>query len=412
MGWWLSGGRTRLEGRHVLGVEQRPLDSALRNSGEGVAAAPGDAGCGGHGADAAGRLGVALRAESAACYRRLFEGAESERPHYLMRPAPQVAQPAPAVEFLLFPATTNLLDHRDDEETAWTAWDRACRQGLGPHRHPFRISSVVPLAWDGLATRAGAEAAGFCVGKPPLAGRNRGNAVPARIPRPAQAAAPGQADRGTDSGRHRPGGPAPGLPLAGPDTDPLWAARRYWLELGRAVPCEPWQGRRLDLVRYSGSQKAEVELRGVAGSLALPVGPGPLSPLLAAAAWIHIGKGTVMGLGQIRITACDRDRAGSSSGNTIPNTTALIGAPDFPSEWAGSGLTSLKRQRRAFKNCLSFNAFRLRFRLVAVVGRKRAHKPEAQAKGVQKCLLFNALRLHFRLVASDFPGIVCILDGD
>ena len=66
------------------------------------------------------------------------------------------------------------------------------------------------------------------------------------------------------------------------------------------------QGRRLDLVRYSGSQKAELELRGVAGSLALPVGPGPLSPLLAAAVWIHLGKGTVMGLGQIKITACDR----------------------------------------------------------------------------------------------------------
>jgi len=30
VGRWLSGGRTRLEGRHVLGVEQRQLDSALR----------------------------------------------------------------------------------------------------------------------------------------------------------------------------------------------------------------------------------------------------------------------------------------------------------------------------------------------------------------------------------------------
>jgi hypothetical protein len=27
-----------------------------------------------------------------------------------------------------------------------------------------------------------------------------------------------------------------------------------------------------------------------------------------------------------------------------------IGAPDLPSEWAGSGLTSLKRKRRAFEN--------------------------------------------------------------
>lgn len=93
-----------------------------------------------------GVWGAALRAESEACYCRLFEGAELQRPRYLMRPAPQVAQPAPAVEFLLFPATTNLLDDRDDEEIAWTAWDRACRQGLGPHRQPFRISSAVPLA--------------------------------------------------------------------------------------------------------------------------------------------------------------------------------------------------------------------------------------------------------------------------
>src|SRR5208337_4033257 len=45
-------------------------------------------------------------------------------------------------------------------------------------------------------------------------------------------------------------------------------------------------------------------------------------------------------------------------------------------------------------------------------GQNRAHKPEAQAKGVRKCISLNALRLRFRLVASDFPGIVCILDSD
>ena len=55
-----------------------------------------------------------------------------------------------------------------------------------------------------------------------------------------------------------------------------------------------------------------------------------------------------------------------------------IGAPDFPSESARTRLTSLKRKRNVFEKCLSFDAFRLRF----------------------------------RLVASDFPGIVCILDGD
>ncbi len=45
-------------------------------------------------------------------------------------------------------------------------------------------------------------------------------------------------------------------------------------------------------------------------------------------------------------------------------------------------------------------------------GRDRAHKPEAQAKVFQTYLSFNALRLRFRLVANDFPGIVCIFDGE
>ena len=54
-----------------------------------------------------------------------------------------------------------------------------------------------------------------------------------------------------------------------------------------------------------------------------------------------------------------------------------IGAPDFPSERAGIGLTSLKRKRS------SKNAYH--------------SMPFACA---------------FRLVASDFPGIVGILDGD
>ncbi len=38
--------------------------------------------------------------------------------------------------------------------------------------------------------------------------------------------------------------------------------------------------------------------------------------------------------------------------------------------------------------------------------------PEAEAKGIFKRISFNALRFRFRLVASDFPGIVGILDGD
>src|SRR5271166_5101772 len=68
-----------------------------------------------------------------------------------------------------------------------------------------------------------------------------------------------------------------------------------------------------------------------------------------------------------------------------------VGAPDFSSEWAGTGLTSLKRKRRLFENTYRS----MRFKRVA-----------------RKYISFNALRLRFRLVARDFPGIVCILEGD
>ena len=71
----------------------------------------------------------------------------------------------------------------------------------------------------------------------------------------------------------------------------------------------PWRGRPLDLLRYSGARKQEVELRRITGALALPHGPGPLRPLLVAVSWIHLGKGTVFGLGQMLIAL--RDETGA-----------------------------------------------------------------------------------------------------
>ena len=73
------------------------------------------------------------------------------------------------------------------------------------------------------------------------------------------------------------------------------------IELSRCVPCGPWKGGRLDLERYSGSQERELEIRGVSGALDLPRGPDQLWPLLAASQWIHVGKSTNVGLGQIEI---------------------------------------------------------------------------------------------------------------
>jgi hypothetical protein len=79
------------------------------------------------------------------------------------------------------------------------------------------------------------------------------------------------------------------------------ALREPVLGHARACPAGPWRGRRLDLVRWSARQRAEVDLHGVAGDLDLPAGPGPLWPLLAAALWLHLGKGTTVGMGEVRV---------------------------------------------------------------------------------------------------------------
>ncbi|MEW6744994.1 MAG: CRISPR system precrRNA processing endoribonuclease RAMP protein Cas6 [Planctomycetota bacterium] len=47
-----------------------------------------------------------------------------------------------------------------------------------------------------------------------------------------------------------------------------------------------------------------MDLRGVCGMLELPDGPGELWPLLLAAQWLHVGKGTVMGLGRLDVEPC------------------------------------------------------------------------------------------------------------
>jgi hypothetical protein len=73
------------------------------------------------------------------------------------------------------------------------------------------------------------------------------------------------------------------------------------IAVSHEIPQERWIGGRLDLLRYSARQEEEVQINGVSGWLDLPAGPGPLWPLLAAVQWLHLGKSTVIGLGQLRI---------------------------------------------------------------------------------------------------------------
>ena len=70
-----------------------------------------------------------------------------------------------------------------------------------------------------------------------------------------------------------------------------------------------------------------------------------------------------------------------------------------------SGLTSLKRKRRTFECAYHAMPFACASGLLQTGATDlhehvRAYKPEAQAKDVRMCISCNALRLRFRLVAS------------
>lgn len=249
-----------------------------------------------------GVYGAALREIAPAVYDRVFDGGESQSPRYLLRPASRDARPAPAVEFLLF-------GHPGPEDDAalWAAWDRASAMGLGPERRAFRIASAVPLAWDGTPLRPGRDQPGFTTDRLPWPLDGPDAACRLDFPAPLRlihqrrlVTQPAPPDLAIAALRR-----IQALAAPHPDAEALWNDRRDWIDLARSIPAGPWRGRRLDLARYSGSQRSEVVLRGVAGSLPFPSGLGPLTPLLLASEWLHLGKGTVMGLGQVRIVAID-----------------------------------------------------------------------------------------------------------
>lgn len=242
-----------------------------------------------------GVWGKELRRLSESIYDSVFTGTD-ETPRYLLRPASPEMRPAPAIEFLLFGPP----DDREDD-VLWAAWENACTSGLGPDRRPFAVRRVRPLAWDGTPLSNTRSQPGFFLYPLPWPGDDPTRpcrlefAAPLRlIYKSRLVERPGLADLAIAALRRI-------CKLSEAPCDRLWNDRDQWLNVARTIPCRPWQGQRLDLVRYSGSQDKEVELRGVNGSLTLPEGPGPLAPLLAAAAWLHLGKGTVMGLGQLRI---------------------------------------------------------------------------------------------------------------
>jgi hypothetical protein len=242
---------------------------------------------------------------------------------YILRPAPPDPEFAPAMDWIL------IGDAVQHDAMLCRAWDIASGMGLGPQRRRFHLRQTPGLGPDGRITQQAApwsldEAQWPFAEEPKVAKRStvRGAVTdrnihptirtrldlaarqPCRLifPVPLRLMVrkhliemPTLADIVVAACR-RVKAYLPAEQQA--DWEPV---SRAALDTARHTPAVAWQGQRLDLHRYSGRQKRELELRGVTGCLDLPEGPGQLWPLLAAARWLHLGKGTVMGMGQMEV---------------------------------------------------------------------------------------------------------------
>lgn len=243
-----------------------------------------------------GVWGAALYHLDGGVYGRVFDpptcGASRGTPLYVLRPAVWERGPEVAVDWILFGSGI------DDDVMLRRAWDVASGMGLGRRRQRFFIRRYETLGPDGRSVRRQhpwslsqvdwpmeRDQACRLVFRSPLRLLRRGRLI--RTPTISDIVVAccrrvsvflGEGDRA------------------------CWERiSRGAIEVAKETPCGKWVGRRHDLHRYSARQKATVELRGVSGWLDLPQGPGDLWPILAAAQWLHIGKGAVMGMGRLQI---------------------------------------------------------------------------------------------------------------
>lgn len=249
-------------------------------------------------------------------------------PGYLIRPAPPDPRFAPAVDFFLI---GDALRH---EAACTAAWLEAARRGLGKERRPFQIRGTFVLGPSGtICEEQGLRDWGLGVREVPSPElRIPHSEFPTPNPQPRLPQSPAwplsQAVWPLEPGapcrlvftaplrlrRHGRLIEQPALAdlvvaacrrieafLPADLSDEWRACSGAALDRAKCLPVSAWTGERLDLHRWSARQQNELDLHGVAGSLELPDGAGELAPLLAAARWLHIGKGTVMGLGQFEV---------------------------------------------------------------------------------------------------------------
>ena len=247
-----------------------------------------------------GVWGAALHRLDRQVYRDVFEGGanESDRtPGYILRPAPPDPDTAPAIEWISLGCG---LVH---DSLLIDAWKIGSQMGLGANRQPFDIRSVMALRPGNDVRSEQAPTFAWTLDQAVSDMALNENTpcalvfnAPLRLIRKSRIVSrPTLRDIVIGSLRR--------LRALAPesvhnDMKKLWEPS---LGIAEQMRTGVWRGQRLDLIRWSARQQTEVELRGIAGSIELPDGAGPLLPLFAALQWIHIGKGAAIGLGQLII---------------------------------------------------------------------------------------------------------------
>ena len=243
-----------------------------------------------------GVWGAALHDLDMRAYEDVFQGTglpHERTPLYAMRPAAPDPTDAPALEWIVIGDGVYHLP------VLFRAWEIASEMGLGPDRDQFRFRRLQSIHPDGtLAYASWGRPLGW-----PLS-----DAMSIQQPERCRLSFPAPLriirDKQLVTSPRLPDIIATSIQrlrtvLDREASEFLRSCQSGAIALADRTPAEKWVGEPCDLIRYSGRQKKELEFRGVVGFLDLPEGPGELWPFIAAAQWLHIGKGSAVGMGQL-----------------------------------------------------------------------------------------------------------------
>ncbi|MEO8497453.1 MAG: CRISPR system precrRNA processing endoribonuclease RAMP protein Cas6 [Planctomycetota bacterium] len=244
-----------------------------------------------------GVWGAALHELDMTAYEAVFHPSNSIPPKYILRPAGRSAEHSPSFDFILIGAGIRF------DESALRAWDIASGMGLGKARRQFHVRSRSII--DAVGRPAKSKSA-WPVTKAcwPLPGTPETSPCTLHFQTPLAL----HHDRNLIEQPTLKDIVAKGCRRI----ESLLAADRMadWQQLkgdliGSAadVVSIPRFQEPLGIARYSGSQRRDFPIACVAGRLDLPEGPSATWPLLAALQWVHVGKGTNIGLGRVDVSS-------------------------------------------------------------------------------------------------------------